>query len=528
MPRPGTSSLPASRSFAALVDALPTKIRASLRSIGDSSVTITGITDDSRAVRPGFCFVAYLGVASDGRSYIQSAINNGAVAVLLEADGIESDNDTARQRFTAPIRATVSNGREMFAWLCASWHGFPSKSFKVIGITGTDGKTTTGTILFNILRAAGHKVGLISTVNAVIDQQVIDTGLHTTTPDADDLQELLARMRDARVTYCVLEVTSHGLAHHRVDGTNFNVAVITNITHDHINLHGSREAYREAKARLFKLVGPTGTAILNADDDYSYSYLASIPVGETITYARQRHGASIRTNFITTNQIQSTASGMVMHVQASNHNLQVQTQLIGAFNVSNILAAVGAAYALKVSDSAIVVGIAATRGVPGRMEPVDAGQAFRAFVDFAHTPNALESCLSTLAALKGDGQLTVVFGCAGERDVQKRPLMAEIAARLSDNVIFTVEDPRREDPENIFAEMLAGVPANRANHVTVVPDRLAALQAACSRARPGDIVVACGKGHEQSMCFGTREVPWDDRIQLRQAIMASAAKTEAV
>lgn len=496
-----------------------------------AATPITGITDDSRQVQPGSIFVAYRGVQTDGHKYIASALQRGAAAVVCES--------AQTLPLTQATIVTVANGREAFAWLCAAWHNFPSRQMVLIGVTGTDGKTTTSTLIYNMLRAApaelGYKVGLISTVNAIIGDQTFDTGLHTTTPDADEIQAYLAQMRDAGTTHCVLEVTSHGLAHHRVDGCEFDVAVVTNITHEHLDLHGSREAYRAAKARLFenlelansaesnnsKFQNPKSKiqkrAILNADDAFSFDYLRERTT-DPLTYSSQNSaGCAVRAS-----EVQYAPDGMTIVAGTPVGGLTLRSAFIGDYNVANILAATSAALALNLPPESIVAGVAATTGVPGRMERIHLGQAFTAIVDFAHTPNALESVLRALRKVT-QGRLIVVFGCAGERDAQKRPMMARSAATLADIAIFTAEDPRRESLDQILHEMMAGV--LQPSHATIlrVHDRGDAIQAACLIAQAGDVVAACGKGHEQSLCFGTTEVPWDDREAMRVAIRQALA-----
>ncbi|WP_281982210.1 UDP-N-acetylmuramoyl-L-alanyl-D-glutamate--2,6-diaminopimelate ligase [Azonexus hydrophilus] len=485
---------------------------------GAQDVWITGITDDSRRVQPGNLFVAYRGVEADGRAFIPQAIARGAAAVVRESDPQEQDDHFAalEARYSIP----VSNGRRAFALLCAAWHDFPARRMTVVGVTGTDGKTTTTNLLFSILRAAGHNTGMISTVNAVIGDRALDTGLHTTTPDADEVQALLAQMRDAGVTHCVLEVTSHGLAHHRVDGVDFDVAVITNITHEHLDLHGSREAYRAAKARLFEMAP---VHVLNADDDYSFNYLVKLPARQRIFYSREiQPNGDYGGWWLYAPRVDRATGGIAAYAFRRGEQplaLPLRTHLIGDYNISNILAAAGAALALGASPEAIQAGVAALRGIPGRMERIDEGQPYLAVVDFAHTPNALEHALLTLRRVT-PGRLIVVFGCAGERDAQKRFLMGKAAAELADVAIFTAEDPRRESLDAIFAEMDRGARAAQPARATIrhEPDRGEAIRQACALAVPGDTVVACGKGHEQSLCFGATEYAWDDREAMRRAI----------
>jgi UDP-N-acetylmuramoyl-L-alanyl-D-glutamate--2,6-diaminopimelate ligase len=478
-------------------------------------------------------FVAYKGIASDGHSYITSAVQRGAVAVVGERDWRLEIRDWDKSPISnlqslSPIR--VPNGREAFAWLCAAWHGFPAHSMKVIGVTGTDGKTTTSNILFAILKAAGIKAGLISTVNAVIGERVLDTGLHVTTPEADDVQNYLAQMRDAGMTHCVLEVTSHGLALHRVDGCDFDVAVVTNITHEHLDLHGTREAYRAAKGRLFEMARQH---VLNGDDDYSFEYLSEFAAEQRMIYTRNGLGASHLDmgRKVYAESVKHAANATNFVAVTGRAAFPVQTQLIGEFNISNILAAISTATLLGVPVQAMQAGVASLQGVAGRMERIDAGQEYLAVVDFAHTPNSLANCLRTLRRITR-GKLIVAFGCAGERDVQKRPLMGKIAAEIADVIVLTAEDPRRESPAAIMDEIEAGINEinesrtnkRMARKVLRVEDRGEALRAACRMAKPGDTVVACGKGHEQSMCFGTTEYAWDDRDAMRAAIAGSALK----
>lgn len=481
-----------------------------------AATEITSITDDSRQVQPGSIFVAYRGVQTDGHKYIAGALQRGAAVIICEY------TPTLTAETTTPI-VLVPNGREAFAWLCAAWHNFPSRSMTLIGVTGTDGKTTTSTLIYNILKAApaayGYKVGLISTVNAVIGDETFDTGLHTTTPDADEIQRYLAQMRDAGTTHCVLEVTSHGLAHHRVDGCEFDLALVTNITHEHLDLHGSRETYRAAKARLFENLALNRfksqvqkQAILNADDAYSFDYLHKL-VAAPITYSSQNSPDCA----IGASSVTHTPDGMVITAETPVGPIKLHSTFIGDYNVANILAAVSAGLALNLPPAIIAAGVTATVGVPGRMERIHLGQPFTAIVDFAHTPNALENVLKALRRVTRR-RLIVVFGCAGERDAQKRPMMARVAATLADIAIFTAEDPRRESLDQILLEMQAGVPSTAAATILRIHDRGDAIQTACLIAQTGDVVVACGKGHEQSLCFATTEVPWDDREALQKAI----------
>jgi UDP-N-acetylmuramoyl-L-alanyl-D-glutamate--2,6-diaminopimelate ligase len=518
----------------------------SLDSPPQSDPDISLITTDSRQIIPGALFVAYPGVAVDGHNFIRQAIERGAVAVVgerdLTAEGAKSAESFRKTSAPSALSAVnipylkVRNGREAFAWLNAAWHGFPARQLVMIGVTGTDGKTTTSNLIHSILTAAGIKAGLISTVNAVIGDRVLDTGLHTTTPDANDVQRYLAEMVEAGMTHCVLEATSHGLAQHRVTSCDFDLAVVTNITHEHLDVHGSLEAYRAAKGMLFTSLtksldkGLRKAAILN-NDDSSHLYLrdwieTSANCGahcpEIITYAVRKPA---QWNAF---DIDYRADAIYFNTIGAGRPIEIATPLVGEFNVSNCLAAIAATIdGLGVDPQAARSGIAALKGIPGRMERVDEGQNFTALVDFAHTPNALDRAIAAARTMT-DGQVIVVFGCAGLRDREKRTLMGEVAGRAADKIIVTAEDPRTESLDEIMAVTAQALIARgRVEGVDFwpVPDRGEALALACSLARAGDVVMACGKGHEQSMCFGEIEYPWDDRAALRGALHGSPLTT---
>jgi UDP-N-acetylmuramoyl-L-alanyl-D-glutamate--2,6-diaminopimelate ligase len=483
-------------------------------------VPIAGLVLDSRRVQPGDLFIAVSGGSADGHHYIPDAITRGAAAIvgMQPVDGL------------AVPYIQVSDSRQALAFLAAAWHDFPARKLTIIGVTGTDGKTTTTSLIFNILRAAGIRAGMISTVSAVIGERELDTGFHVTTPDAPDVQRYLAEMVSAGLTHAVLETTSHGLAQYRVDACNFAVAAVTNITHEHLNFHGSYEAYRAAKARLFEMLPSSGCAILNRDDS-SYEFLAAVCSQRPMIGYGFHPEAHLRPLSIT-----HTPGGLRFIVTGAGQHFPLESPLVGDFNISNILAAVGVTVcALGVSIEAARQGIATLRGVPGRMERIDLGQDFTAIVDFAHTPNALRVALETVrkvistrsgpvqegAGVKTAGRVLAVFGSAGARDVTKRRMMAEVSAELADISILTAEDPRSESLEGILAEMAAGAESRggvEGKTFYRMPDRGEAIRFAVSLARPGDVVIACGKGHEQSMCFGDTEYPWDDRVAMRAAL----------
>ncbi|MDI6769657.1 MAG: UDP-N-acetylmuramoyl-L-alanyl-D-glutamate--2,6-diaminopimelate ligase [Anaerolineales bacterium] len=524
--------------------------------------SVSAVTADSRQVKPGALFVACTGGTADGHGYIPDAITKGAAAVVGEQP---------LAGLAVPY-IQVENSRQALAYLAAAFYGYPARKLTMIGVTGTDGKTTTTNLIYQILLTAGIKAGMISTVNAVIGDQVLDTGFHVTTPDAPDVQRYLSLMVDAGLTHVILETTSHGWAQHRVDACEFDIGVVTNITHEHLDYHGSYEAYRAAKARLFQSLAetqpkPQGNprlAVLNRDDA-SYPYLVEVLRASNVerqTSIENRKSAIVnRKSYglgegadVRAENIVYDASGFqftIMVAQSATRKndeqrVAINSKLIGAFNISNCLAALTAAVAgLGIDPETAARGIAAFPGIPGRMERIELGQPFTAIVDFAHTPNALRVALQTaremlltaesaenaeknqmgsansvFSAVK-KGRLIAVFGSAGLRDREKRRMMAEVSAELADITVLTAEDPRTESLDDILEEMAAGARLKggvEGKTFFRVPDRGEAIRFGVRLAQEGDIVIACGKGHEQSMCFGEVEYPWDDRIAMRAAL----------
>jgi UDP-N-acetylmuramoyl-L-alanyl-D-glutamate--2,6-diaminopimelate ligase len=473
---------------------------------------VSGVTADSRQVVPGAVFVAVPGLTVDGSTFLPQAAEHGAI--LLIGEGPDPAVGVPYSR--------VSDARWTLAYLAAAWHGYPARRLVMIGVTGTDGKTTTSNLIHSILQAAGLRAGLISTVNAVIGDQILDTGFHVTTPEALDVQSYLAQMVRAGLTHCVLEATSHGLAQHRVAACDFDLGVVTNITHEHLDYHGTFEAYQAAKGRLFsglsrkalKSVAVERAAILNRDDG-SYAYLAALARVRQVSYSVSRP-ADVQAQAIT-----EGAQGLEFEVVGPTYRRQVASVLRGSFNVANILAAFAATVeGLGIAAEKAAEGIVALQAIPGRMEPIRLGQSFTALVDFAHTPNALRQALEAARRMTA-GRVIVVVGSAGLRDRAKRRLMADVAARMADMTILTAEDPRTEPLEAILAEMAAGASAAGGGEGRTfwrVPDRGEALRFAVGMAKAGDLVITCGKGHEQSMCFGETEYPWDDRLAMRAAL----------
>ena len=474
---------------------------------------ITGIAIDNRAVKPGYLFVARQGGSVDGHNYIQKAIDNGAAAVVGERD---------ISGLAVPY-IRLANSRQALTFMAAAFYNFPARKLTVIGVTGTDGKTTTTNIIHRILLAANIKAGMISTVNAVIGDEVLDTGFHVTTPDAHDVQRYLAKMVESGLTHVVLETTSHGWSQYRVDACEFDIGVVTNITHEHMNEHGSYENYRAAKARLFsslertvsKPQGNPRLGIINRDDPKSFDFLNNF-----IKVNKLNYGFNTNAD-VQAVDVEYTPAGIQFVVQNQERRVTINSKLVGAYNVSNCLAAYCVAvYGLGIDPEIVARGIAALEGIPGRMERIDLGQDFTAIVDFAHTPNALKSALEAGRTMS-KGRVISVFGSAGLRDKEKRRMMAETSAELADLTVLTAEDPRTESLAGILAEMADGAKSKGGREGETfwrVPDRGAALRFALTLAQPGDIVLACGKGHEQSMCFGVTEYLWDERVAMRAAL----------
>ncbi|MBI5945595.1 MAG: UDP-N-acetylmuramoyl-L-alanyl-D-glutamate--2,6-diaminopimelate ligase [Chloroflexi bacterium] len=475
-------------------------------------VEVAGISIDSRTVKPGDLFVAMQGGSVDGHKYIPKAIENGAAAIIGDRD---------LSGFVVPY-LRIENTRQALTWLAAAFYNWPARKLTVIGVTGTDGKTTTSNLIHKILISAGIKAGMISTVNAVIGNEILDTGFHVTTPDAHDVQRYLAKMVQSGLTHVVLETTSHGWAQHRVDACEFDIGVVTNITHEHFDEHGSYENYRAAKARLFsslditreKPFGNPRLAVINRDDQ-SFEFLDNF-----IKVNKRNYGlggdADIRAE-----DIEYSPAGIKFTTIVNERRVATLSSLIGAYNVSNCLAALTATiYGLGVDPETAARGIASLDGIPGRMEQIRMGQNFTTIVDFAHTPNALKVTLEAGRKMT-QGRVISIFGSAGLRDKEKRRMMAETSVELADLSILTAEDPRTESLDGILEEMAAGARSKGGREGKTfwrIADRGEAIKYAIRLAREGDIVLACGKGHEQSMCFGKIEYLWDDRTAMRAAL----------
>lgn len=409
-------------------------------------------------------------------------------------------------------------------------YGYPARKLKVIGITGTDGKTTTGHLLYEILKEGGLKVALISTLGAFIDNKTIDTGFHVTTPDARFLQPLIKKIVDKNIKYLILEVTSHGLDQYRTLGCNFWGAILTNVTHEHLDYHKTFNNYRKAKGRLFAGVK---LAVINKDDPSFIFFKSLLKNGsKVISYSIQKSAS------LSVSEIKLERGKMRFLINDGGKKIVAKTNLVGDYNVSNILAAAAMSRSLGVGWTSIVKTLQRFRGVEGRMDSVDLGQSFSVIIDFAHTPNALRNVLITLNKIKDSRtRLIAVFGCAGERDKGKRPLMGKISARYADLSLFTAEDPRGEDVKDIISQMVAGARGGGAEELTlkesgnfskksakhlfvIIPDRRTAIHFAIKNmVAKGDVLVICGKGHEKSMAYGDKEYPWSDVEVAKKALL---------
>jgi UDP-N-acetylmuramoyl-L-alanyl-D-glutamate--2,6-diaminopimelate ligase len=452
---------------------------------GDAAAAVRDVTYRSGDVRPGSLFFCVPGDHVDGHDFAEEAARGGAAAVVVE-----------RWLPAASTQVLVPTVRSAMGPMASAFFGNPSRLFPVIGVTGTNGKTTITYILESIFAAAGLVPGVVGTTGVRIASRHIP--FDRTTPEAPDLQRLFAQMVARDVGGAVMEVSSHGLHQHRVDGTRYACAVFTNLTQDHLDYHGTLDDYFEAKAMLFT-PELSDRAALNADSPHGRALADRVTI-PALTFAIDSD-ADIRAT-----DVDVTAAGVSFRVNGE----EIHSRLRGHFNVSNCLAALTAAQQIGIDDDPIVRGIADLPGVPGRLEPVEGGQPFTVLVDYAHTPDSLENVLAAARSLTA-GRLIVVFGCGGDRDRGKRPLMGEAATRLADVTVVTSDNPRSEDPLAIIAEIEPG--AKRGGHpYTVEPDRRAAIRAALGEAQPGDVVVIAGKGHESGQQFADRTVPFDDRV----------------
>lgn len=464
---------------------------------------VRGIRYDSRTIGPGDLFVAIRGTDVDGHHFVPDALARGAVAVVVDDDAAVPDSLCMH---AGAAKILVPDARKTLATMAANLAGHPARRLTLVGVTGTNGKTTTTHLIKAVLEASGRRVGLIGTTGYLVGEERLPA-THTT-PESLELHELLAAMVHGGCEAAVMEVSSHALALERVHGLSFAAAVFTNLTQDHLDFHGTMEAYGAAKRKLFNGLDPGAAAIVNADDPYAGTIVAG-------TRARVIRYAATAAAEVRAGNIELGFEGTRFRVQAGTTET-VSSPLVGGFNVQNILAAYATGVALGIPRDAIARGIAGMPSVRGRFERVGGPDGRIAVIDYAHTPDALEHCLRTIRELlpPGGAKVITVFGCGGNRDRGKRPIMGRIAGRWSDVTIITSDNPRREDPLQIIAEVQAGVAAGAA--VETEPDRRTAIRRGLDLAAPGDVVLVAGKGHETYQVMNETTLHFDDREEVEQ------------
>ncbi|CAN5471240.1 UDP-N-acetylmuramoyl-L-alanyl-D-glutamate--2,6-diaminopimelate ligase [soil metagenome] len=481
---------------------------------GDGGADVSGLAYDSRAVEPGTLFFCVRGLTSDGHDFADAAVESGASALVVE-----------RPLELGVPEVLVAEARAAMAPIAATFHVDPTAELQVVGVTGTNGKTTTAFLTRQLLEAAGHPCGLLGTVQSVIGGEVAE--VERTTPEAIDLQAIFARMLAAGDRACVMEVSSHALVLGRADAIHFDAKAFTNLTQDHLDFHADMEDYFEAKRLLFAAEGGSaalvlegGVSVVNVDDAYGRRLADDLRAAghaeALVTFSASGADADLAATGVSFD-----ATGSTFRLAAPEGiELDVRTPLPGDFNVENALAALGIAHALGLDLAAAAAALEAAEQVPGRFEPIDEGQPFGVLVDYAHTPDSVENVLGAARKLT-DGELISVLGCGGDRDRDKRPLMGRAAAELSDVAVITSDNPRSEDPAAIVGEVVAGI--EDTSDVVVEVDRRAAIALALKRASEGDIVVIAGKGHEQGQEFEDgRKIPFDDRVVAREELRGIA------
>ena len=444
--------------------------------IGSVDIAIDAITFDSRSVKSSTLFVAIKGTEVDGHNYIQKAIDLGASVIVCEILPIDLNQEVTYIQ--------VENSNEALAFLASNFYDNPSTKLKLVGVTGTNGKTTIATLLYNLFSQAGFQVGLLSTVKVMIGQENFPA-THTT-PDSISINKYLAQMVEAGCQYCFMEVSSHGIAQKRTAALDFDGGLFTNLSHDHLDYHKTFAEYRDVKKSFFDQLDKKAFAITNADDKNGEFMLQNCKANK-LSYGL-KNVADIQGQVL-----ESQISGMLMRIQ----NNEIWVQLIGSFNASNLLAVYGAAINLGLSEEEVLLQLSTLKSVSGRFQYFVSDDKITAIVDYAHTPDALENVLKTIEEIRTrNEQLITVVGCGGNRDKTKRPEMGQIASEMSNQVIFTSDNPRNEDPMVILSEIEAGVEAQNVRKVLTIEDRAQAIKTACKLAKSGDIILIAGKGHE--------------------------------
>ncbi len=485
---------------------------ATVQLFGPRDAAIAGITTDSRAVRPGWLFVAVEGEHVDGHLFVQRAIERGAVSVVVQLRQYEESLhellSAAYCQHSGTTVLVVQDSREAVAHLADRFYGSPSREMKLIGITGTNGKTTVAYLVEGILKAAKLKPGLIGTVEYRLGDSVIPASF--TTPPAEDLHRMFAEMRKAGCESAVMEVSSHALALKRVHGVSFDVSVFTNLTQDHLDFHHSMDAYRDAKTMLFS-AHTRGFGVFNGDDAAWKGF------ADALGRKRKLYGSGGRSAF-RMHDVVVTAKGTTLTIEYAGESWALRSQLVGGFNAYNLTAAFSAGVMLGIDPAVVRRGLESVTRVPGRFEQITSADGITAIVDYSHTPDSLTKALETARALAGSGRVICVFGCGGDRDQSKRPIMGAVASSMSDLTVVSSDNPRTEDPDAIIAAIMTGIVEGR--QVAVRPNRKTAIHYALKQARPGDIVLVAGKGHENYQIVGTKRKHFDDREVITAYIVA--------
>jgi UDP-N-acetylmuramoyl-L-alanyl-D-glutamate--2,6-diaminopimelate ligase len=476
-----------------------------IKVIGTANINITGVNIDSRSIENGHLFIAIRGTQMDGHRFIPNAVESGAVAILCEDIPDPIDGITYIK---------VKNTEDVAGIVATTFYGNPSQKIKLVGVTGTNGKTTIATLLYNMFRKMGHKCGLLSTVCNYIDGEAYPT--EHTTPDPIELNQLLAKMVDDGCEYVFMECSSHAIAQKRIGGLTFAGGIFTNLTRDHLDYHKTFENYRDAKKAFFDDLNKKAFAITNLDDKNGL-IMTQNTKATVKTYSTQRMAD------YTARIIECHFEGMYLGIEESGESRiesrEVGVQFIGKFNVSNLLAVYGAARMLGKDPEEILIILSTLKSVAGRLEPIRSGNGITGLVDYAHTPDALENVLKAIhEVMEGkDGQIITVCGCGGNRDKGKRPLMAQEAVKQSDKVIITSDNPRNEEPQDIINDMLAGLNSHQMKKVVVITDRHEAIKTAVMLANKGDVILVAGKGHEDYQIIKGVKHHFDDREELRNA-----------
>lgn len=462
--------------------------------LGAGDIFVDACSCDSRSIGPGELFVAIQGTVHDGHEFVSEAVAHGCAAILAQ----RPIQDVGR-----PV-CCVENTRDAYARLCQALAGDPSRQMKVIGITGTNGKTTTSYLTASVLTAAGFNTGILGTLGCFDGEEFLPSSM--TTPQPAELANRLARMVRNRCSHAAMEVSSHALDQSRVAGMSFDAACVTNVRRDHLDYHGSIHNYRRAKSKLLRHLAPEGFVVLNADDPTSAAFLGQFD-GPVLTVG-MRSAAEIMASIA-----EQYASEQTMLLTAGSETVAVRTRMIGRHHVYNCLsaAAIGLAYGIDLIT--VARGLEAVEHLPGRLERIECGQPFGVFVDFAHTPDALAGSLAALREVI-EGRLICVFGAGGDRDREKRPLMGRAVEAGADVVVLTSDNPRTEDPQEILSDLLGGF--QRPAEAEIIPDRAEAIGFALAEARPGDSVLIAGKGHETCQIIGNERIPFDDRAVARR------------